>query len=222
MRRSETARVEAFSDAVFAIAITLLSLELRVPHEPGVSLARGLLALWPEYVAFALSFLTIGGVWLNHHRLFNFVRHVDYGLLVWNGLLLMAVTVVPFTNAILSEYLENPGERTAAVVYSGMFIVVTGIFRLLWGHVTRWKLRTPLPPAVVRRVERRYATGLALYGVAFIIGFFSARASVAADLLLAFFFVVPFQTKAVRTQKRRHAAVLSGHAQPPAPRHAHP
>src|SRR5579859_8003333 len=129
---AESFRVEVFSDGVFAIAITLLSLELKVPQSRGGSLAEALGELWPDYVAFALSFLTVGAVWLNHHRLFGLLRRVDYGLMLWNGLLLMAVCVVPFSNAILSEYLEHPGERTAAVVYSGSFVVVSSLFSLLW------------------------------------------------------------------------------------------
>lgn len=193
-RPAETVRVEAFSDGVFAIAITLLSLELRVPHQPGVTLARSLWTLWPDYLAFVLSFLTVGVIWLNHHRLFTFVRHVDHGLLIWNGLLLMAVCLVPFSNAVLSEYLEHPGERTAAVVYSGTFVVVGAIFSLLWRHATgeRSELLGDAPsPAFVRRVAIWYAAGVLLYVVAFVVAFFSAIVSVIADVLFAIFFALP-------------------------------
>src|SRR6266480_1695989 len=83
----ETARIEAFSDGVFAIAITLLVLELKVPreHEPG-ELAPALLALWPSYLAFLTSFATIGIMWINHHRLFNLIHRSNQGLLIANSL----------------------------------------------------------------------------------------------------------------------------------------
>src|SRR5437867_4098529 len=88
----ETARVEAFSDGVFAIAITLLILEIKVPPEAGTDLGRALLAEWPSFIAFVTSFATIGIMWLNHHRLFGLIGQVNHALLVLNGLLLLGVT----------------------------------------------------------------------------------------------------------------------------------
>jgi uncharacterized membrane protein len=104
----ETGRIEAFSDGVFAIAITLLVLELKVPHledgGAGGSLARALARQWPSYVALVTSFFTILVMWANHHRMFNVVRRVDAPFLYANGLLLLLVTVVPFPTAVLAEY----------------------------------------------------------------------------------------------------------------------
>ena len=187
-------RVESFSDSVFSVAITLLSLELRVPHEPGVSLAQGLLDLWPEYVAFVLSFCTVGAVWLNHRRLFGLLQRADHGLLLWNGLLLMAVCVVPFSYRILSEYLDHPGARTAAVLYSATFVAIASIYSLLWRHAASPNsklLKDSASPAVVRLLRLRYRRAVFLYAISLVIGFLSAITSVVTDLLFAVYFAWP-------------------------------
>jgi uncharacterized membrane protein len=103
----ETGRLEAFSDGVFAIAITLLILEIKVPHAqelgPGTGLGAALLRLWPSYLAFVTSFATILGMWVHHHRLFTHIRRIDHTFLFWNGLLLFLVTVVPFPTGALGR-----------------------------------------------------------------------------------------------------------------------
>src|SRR5205823_8450239 len=107
-----TARVEAFSDGVFAIAITLLILEIRVPPAGGAGgLWAGLLALWPSYVAFLVSFFVVLVMWVNHHELMRLVRVVTYPLLFANGLLLLTVTFVPFPTAVLAQHLATPEAR---------------------------------------------------------------------------------------------------------------
>src|ERR671937_1127352 len=94
-----TARLEAFSDGVFSIAATLLVLELRVPAPDPVGLAAALLRQWPSYAVYAVSFLTIGIIWVNHHALFDLLRKVDRPLLFLNLLLLLCVAAVPFPTA---------------------------------------------------------------------------------------------------------------------------
>src|SRR5438874_2539580 len=102
----ETQRIEAFSDGVYAIAITLLILEIKVPRAGAATpLAEGLLALWPSYVAYFLGFSTIGVMWLNHHRLFQMIHRVDDVLLFLNLLLLLVVSFTPFPTAVLAEHL---------------------------------------------------------------------------------------------------------------------
>src|SRR5207244_3471037 len=121
--QKETARVEAFSDGVFAIAITLLVLDLKVPraHPPDENLLAYLLSQWPTYAAFLSSFTTIGIMWLNHHRLFNLIGRVDTPLMIYNGLLLLGVTLTPWPTALVAEYHGRPGEMLAALVYTGLF-----------------------------------------------------------------------------------------------------
>ena len=107
-----TTRLEAFSDGVFAIAITLLILEIKVPHaEHG--LWAGLAALWPSYAAFALSFIVILIMWVSHHELMHMIHRVTYPILFVNGLLLLTVTFVPFPTAVLAEHLNTPAASSA-------------------------------------------------------------------------------------------------------------
>src|ERR1700719_738466 len=103
--KSETSRIEAFSDGVFAIAITLLILEIKVPHRNQGPLAAGLIDQWPSYVAYLLSFFFVGIIWLNHHRMFTLIKKSDDGLMLLNLLLLLGVSVVPFPTAVLAERL---------------------------------------------------------------------------------------------------------------------
>ena len=106
----ETSRVEAFSDGVFAIAITLLILEIKVPH-----LLHALLAEWPSLLAFVLSFSAVLVMWINHHGLFNLMQTIDRRSLVANGLLLLLVTFVPFPTAVLAAYIDQEAAHAAAV-----------------------------------------------------------------------------------------------------------
>jgi uncharacterized membrane protein len=115
--QSETGRIEAFSDGVFAIAITLLVLEIKVPQHKiveTVGLVSSLLSLWPSYLAFFTSFASILVMWVNHHRIFSLVTRTDHAFFYWNGLLLMLVTLVPFPTALLAEYLIHPQAKVAA------------------------------------------------------------------------------------------------------------
>ncbi|QWV98768.1 DUF1211 domain-containing protein [Geomonas nitrogeniifigens] len=114
---NETGRIEAFSDGVFAIAITLLVLTIKVPTPSdlgaGHSLGSALLALWPHYLAFVTSFVTVLAKWVNHHRIFTFVRTSDHTFLYLNGLVLMLVTFLPFPTALVAEYLLRPEAKVA-------------------------------------------------------------------------------------------------------------
>ena len=193
----ETGRLEAFSDGVFAIAITLLILEIKVPHPDQAASAGELLgslgAQWPAFLAYVTSFATILIMWINHHRIFRCVRRIDHSLLILNGLLLLCITFVPFPTALLTEYLERPAQALAAAVYSGTFVVTAVIFNLLWRHVAR----SPrlLDPGVnrqfVRWNSRGYTVGPPVYLVAFGLGFLNAALGLVVCLALAIFFALP-------------------------------
>lgn len=191
----ETGRVEAFSDGVYAIAITLLALDLKVPREaePGMLLAL-LAAQWPSYLAFLTSFATVGIMWMNHHRMFRVVRRVDHGLLVFNTLLLLGITVVPFPTSLLSEYLGKPDDKIAALVYSGVMVAIAIFYNVLWRYIAnpeRKLLDRPMSNQVIRDINGQYLFGPLLYMVAFALAFISAGLSFGFCGLLAVFYALP-------------------------------
>ena len=201
----ETSRVEAFSDGVFAIAITLLILELHVPTElpAGRDLFGALFDLWPKIATFLTSFATIGIMWINHHRLFIHIRRADNGLLVSNLLLLLMVTIVPFPTAILGDYLGGEQAAQAAMIYSGAFVLTAIAFNALW----RWAsggnrlLDRHADRKAVAAITRQYAFGPAFYAVAFVLALVSPWASLALNFGLAAFFALPGRAPALTGEK---------------------
>ncbi len=194
---SGTARLEAFSDGVFAVAITLLVLELKVPPPEGVTdaaaLARALARAWPSYLGYAISFATVGIMWANHHHVFTFVRRSDHGLLVWNGALLFCVVLVPFSTAVLAAYLPVPDARSAAAVLYGAVFALTGVvYNALWRHAAAGgRLLDPaVDPARVRQITRQFAAGPWVYVLATGLALVNVWASLAVHGALAALFLV--------------------------------
>ena len=192
----ETARIEAFSDGVFAIAITLLVLELKVPHElhDGQRLLDALIHQWPSYVAFLISFGTILILWVNHHRLFTLIRRSDNGLLMFNGLLLLTITIVPFPTALVAEYFRGNDSTTAAAVYSGLAASIAIAYNLLWRHAAGNEgrlLSRDIDMSVVKGITHQYRFGPLLYLISFGLAFVSVAASLGVNALLALFFAAP-------------------------------
>jgi len=193
--RDEATRVEAFSDGVFAIAMTLLILEIRTPGRLGPGqLAHALFVLWPSYLAFATSFFTIGVMWMNHHRLFNLIGKSDQGLLAINGLLLFSVTFIPFPTALLARYLNHPDSRIAAILYNATFlfsaVCYQGLLRHSSGDGGRLLDGAADPESVVA-IRRQYRFGPLLYVLLIGVSCISAIASLVFNLALAMFFAVP-------------------------------
>ncbi|HEV7675278.1 MAG TPA: TMEM175 family protein [Candidatus Angelobacter sp.] len=190
--QNETARIEAFSDGVFAIAITLLVLEIKVPHHDQGSLAAGLLRQWPFYLAFLLSFAYIGVMWINHHRMFTHIKRSNDVLKILNLLLLLGVTIVPFPTAVLAEHLGGPDQRTAALIYNATFIGIALAFNLLWGYaVSRHLLHEHAVKELTANISSQYVVGPFLYLACFVVAWFNVRASVIANTALAVFFALP-------------------------------
>src|SRR5437879_150328 len=121
-----TSRLEAFCDGVFAIAATLLVLELRVPVD-SQDLVRSLLALWPAYAVYLVSFMTIGIIWVNHHTLLEHCKRVDRRFLYLNLLLLVTVGIVPFPTALVGSYIQSAQWATAALVVYGLGAVLIAV-----------------------------------------------------------------------------------------------
>ncbi len=194
-----TQRLEAFSDGVFAIAITLLILEIKIPHLADLQKAGGLrpylLSLWPSYVAYALSFFTIGVYWANHHYLFKLIRRTSHGFILVNVVLLMAVSFVPFPTAILGDLFPMIDVRPTAVSFYALTMALTGFcWNLTWLFAVNRRLTDPkLTPQFIRRLTRQYLFGLACYGVALGSSFYSTNLSIGITLGLTALYCLPPQ-----------------------------
>ena len=194
--RWETSRVEAFSDGVFAIAITLLVLEITIEPDQYDHLARALLDEWPSYLAYVTSFLTVGSVWIAHHSLFTHLRYVDPVLLRINLLLLLVAAFLPFPTAVMAQAFHSTdnAERVAIVFYGGTAVVIELLLRSAIRYAqARPELHMPGvvhgEPAVTAPTAPRgwrEAFGTIVYGVGILIGIFVfPKASAAAYLLVA-------------------------------------
>lgn len=191
---TETARVEAFSDGVFAIAITLLILEIKVPSPGSGQLSAQLLRQWPSYVSFVISFAFIGIMWINHHRLFTHIKRCDDILLIFNLLLLLGVTAVPFPTSVLAAYLGQRDQQTAALLFNGTYCFIAIAFNVLWRYASsrnRRLLAKDVDIASVARISRQYAFGPLLYLVCTALTWLSVPASLLMNLALACFFALP-------------------------------
>jgi uncharacterized membrane protein len=200
--QKETGRLEAFSDGVFAIAITLLVLDFKVPKPadlragPGPLGAHGLLAAlltqWPTLLAYLTSFLSILVMWVNHHLLFGLIRRTDHLFLYLNGLLLLFVTFVPFPTALVAAYLEHPGATAAAALYSATYLCIAIVYNLLWRHASRDRrlLDSAASATAIDEIDRSYRFGPPLYALAFVLAFVQLTASLVTCLALAVFFSV--------------------------------
>jgi uncharacterized membrane protein len=188
---TETTRVEAFSDGMFAIAITLLILEMKVPSPGQGQLAAALVRQWPSYLAFFLSFAFIGIMWMNHHRMFTHIQRSNDTLLVLNLLLLLGVTAVPFPTAVLATYLGTTQQRTAALFYNGVFVVIAFFFNLTWRYAVSRRLLDESMLMSAATISRQYAFGPLMYILCFIVAWFDVRVSIALSVALAIFYALP-------------------------------
>ena len=189
----DTGRLETFSDGVFAIAITLLILDVRVPSGPE-SLTHRLLETWPNYLAYVVSFLIIGIMWANHHTIFRLIDRTTHGLIVANLFLLLLVAFIPFPTSVLSENLRASAsdQRAAAVFYSATFTVTALFYNLLWRVAARNnRLIKPGSESAAAEVTRRFRYGVPTYLAATLAALVSVPVSLAIDGALALFYVLP-------------------------------
>ena len=192
-------RTEAFSDAVIAVAITLLALDLRVPEpSEAASLAHQLGEQWPNYVAYVISFVTIGIIWINHHAMLRRVTAVDHTILVLNLLLLLTIGVLPFSTALMARYLTGShGEHLAAAVWAGSFLVMALAFFVMQRHLLIAKahlVHERLGETVRRWVLRRNALGLLPYAIATLGAVVSPYLTLTICGLVAGFYALPATT----------------------------
>jgi uncharacterized membrane protein len=188
-----TDRLETFADGVFAIAATLLILNVDTAIPEGADeLGTKLLEAWPSYVGYAVSFLTIGIIWMNHHSVMSLIERVDRRFLLANVVFLMCVAFIPFPTRLLAEHLREDGARAAALAYGVTLTATAVMFSVVWFYaaVGRRLLRSDADPRVVTGTSRSYLPGPWIYLAATLVAFASPTASAILYAAIALFYVV--------------------------------
>ena len=190
-----TARLETFADGVFAIAITLLVIDVRLPpHADFPGLGAALRHLWPSYLGYLTSFVVIGIMWANHYNLMKLVDRVDHGFITLTLLLLLCIAFLPFPTAVMAEHLTDAAGRAVAVAfYCGAFTVTAVFYFLMWWHAARGRrlIARDVPDAAVREITRAYVLGAPLYLAAALLAFVHVAISLAIVLGLAVLYMLP-------------------------------
>ena len=183
-------RLETFSDGVFAIAATLLILDVRAAGAG--DLGKRLLHIWPSYAAYAVSFLTIGIIWINHHRVFTQIRHVDRLFLLLNVAFLMLVAFIPFPTSLIASQLRGGDLEPAALTYGATLTITAAFFNGLWFYAASGHrlLRPDADARVVSGISRSYLPGPFVYLVATLTALVSPTASVVLFGVITVFYIV--------------------------------
>jgi uncharacterized membrane protein len=186
--RWETGRTEAFSDGVFAIAITLLVLEIGIPASEFDDLWSAILHEWPAYLGYATSFLTIGGLWLAHHGIFRRLRYANNAVMRINLLLLMAVAFLPFPTRLVAEAIrDRNAERAAAIFYGLCLLAIAVLFSALWAAVARDRrlLKPEVTDEEVNSILIASSPSIGFYAGAIALAIVVPRAAAIGYLLIA-------------------------------------
>ena len=197
----ETNRLEAFSDGVFTIAITLLILEIKVPHS-GTNLGKELLSLWPSYIAYAMSFIVIGAIWINHHAMFKHIVRADHMLLLLNTFHLLFIAFLPFPTAVLAQALHDGAYESLAAAFYGATLTVIGILvTATWRYAAHGHrlLSNKISQEEARRNTRRLLIGPVCYGIATLIALLAPWLALIIYVLLNVFFLWPNRAHAKST-----------------------
>jgi len=186
-QQKETVRIEAFSDGVFCVAITLLSIEIGVEAkqiETNNGLLHSILERWPICLAYATSFINVLLAWMGHHGLFKNMRNTNNAVMITNGLLLMLVALVPFPTKTLGLYLQTGAFKAAVVFYTGYFVLISLAFRLLWYAASRNLdlLVHGISVSVIKNITRNENLGLICNSIIFLVSFVNPWAA----LMLSF------------------------------------
>ena len=187
--QKETVRIETFSDGVFCIAITLLSLEIGVEVKNNITnaeLGRSILHEWPIILAYVISFVNVLLSWMGHHGLFKYLRNTDSYVMICNGLLLMLVALVPFPTKTLGMFLQTGAFKAAVVFYTGYFVLISLAFRLLWYTATRNPslLLQDITPAQIQKITRNENIGLISNSVVMAVAFINPWAGLVLSFVM--------------------------------------
>jgi uncharacterized membrane protein len=188
-----TGRFEAFSDGVFAIAITLLVLEISVPPDSGSDLLGAILDQWPTYLAYLVSFVTIGVTWVEHAAITHHLHGVDSTLVRLNLLLLLLVSFLPFPTGLVAEHIrEEDAERVATTILGINLLLVALVVSTLWRYAVRSRLVGPdTEEEEIRRLTQRLTPSLAGYVVLILLALFFPVVAVVGYLLIALLLILP-------------------------------
>lgn len=208
--RQGKGRMEAISDGVFAVAMTLLVLDLAIPFASGSRDLIGALAdEWPGYLGFLVSFATIGAIWLGHNTMTEYLDHVDPAILRLNLLLLFFVCLLPFATGLLAEFFKTDGaERVASVTYGIMLLLCSVLLSAVWRYAVGAKLVSPdLDDDEISLLTTRLTPGLGGYALLIVLGAFFPKVSIFGYLAVAVFLLLPFRPtlsrRAVRERRSR-------------------
>jgi uncharacterized membrane protein len=183
-----TSRLEAFSDGVFAIAITLLVLEISVPESEFNDLWRGIANQWPSYLAYATSFITIGGLWLAHHGIFRRLASADGTVMRLNILLLMLVAFLPFPTKLIAEAIDlTTAERAAAIFYGLVLLSIAVVTSVLWRYLARHRdlLEADVTDEEVAAMTLLMTPSVGFYAVVLCVAFLAPQVAAFGYLLIA-------------------------------------
>jgi uncharacterized membrane protein len=174
---------------VFAIAATLLVLEFGISHNG--DLGSHLLHLWPSYLAYVTSFVTIGIIWMNHHHTVSLMGRTNRTFLFLNNLLLMTVAFLPFPTKLVAQYLRGDGEQAATLTYAATFVLMSVIYNTWWRYASggRRLIAEGVPDSALRAISRAFDPGVPMYGTVFVIAFFSPLAAVVLTFAIAAFYL---------------------------------
>lgn len=195
-------RVVAFSDAVIAIAVTLLVLEIRPPD---IIDLHGLASLWPSYLAYGLTFMLVGQIWANHHVMFDHIRIADRVVLFLNTVLLMDIALLPFAATVLARAFRNGHGENVAVVFHGLaFELAAILFNVIWWHArhNRRLLDSAIDPDGVRAISRRFQLALIWIAAGTLLGAFVPALGVAVIASFIPFYWLPISGEIGRMRRR--------------------
>ena len=194
-RGLQTGRLEALSDGVFAIAITLLVLDIAVPAHASRDLLGAVTRQWPSYLAYAVSFSTIGALWLGHNAITEYLDRADAAFVRLNLLLLLLVAFLPFPTRLFADYLgEDRPERVAATIYGVSLLVASTLLWVLWRYAVHAHLVRPdTADEEVELLTQRLTPGLGGYVLLIVLGLFVPVIAVAGYLAIALYYVIPFR-----------------------------
>jgi uncharacterized membrane protein len=202
----DPARVAALTDGVIAIAVTLLVLDIRPPQDTR-HLLHGLLALWPSYLAYGVTFMLIGQMWANHHVMFDHIRSADRVVLFLNTVLLMDIALLPFAASVLAQaFRDGHGQRTAVALHGIAFEVTAVLFNLIWWHARRGRrlLTDTIDTADVRAISGRFQLALVWLAVGTLLGAVLPALGVAVITALTFYYWLPIAGEIARVKRRHH------------------